>query len=106
MLLGKVNLFGTRQKTPLNPDLDLNLFVDLDLDITGWYALGHPDRREFLDAVAKRDPDTHFSLDRVLLAWAIFDDNKFEVFDIPVNGSQAIALVEDWGVCICDDCLA
>jgi hypothetical protein len=99
MLFNWLNLFGTQKNTQLLTYRELQFFVNFDYDTVGWYALGHHDTKEFLAAVAQQDTHTNFSTDQVQLTWAIFKDDNFETFDIPVKGSQPITLVEHWGAC-------
>jgi hypothetical protein len=105
MSIAKIALFAPKTKKQATPTIHLQTFVDLYYDTVGWYALGHHDAQTFLATVAQQDPYTHFSTEEVILTWAICQDNEFEITDLPVEGSQPITLVEDWGVCGCEECL-
>jgi len=105
MMLGKLNLFGSREKTAIatDTDIDLKFFVDFYLDTVGWFAIGHHEPEKFLAAIVQKDANACFSVGQVQLTWAKFPDgdiNDIEVTNEPVIGSQAITLVEDWG----EDC--
>jgi hypothetical protein len=107
MMLGKLNLFGFREKekVAIATDIDLKFFVDFYLDTVGWFAIGHHEPEKFLAAILEKDPNARFAIGQVQLTWAKFPDderNDIEVTKEPVVGSQAITLVEDWGKCDCE----
>lgn len=107
MMLGKLNLFGTREKeqAAIDTEIELKFFIDFYFDTIGWFALGHHEPEKFLATVVKQNPKTHFSVGQVQLTWAKFPDNNvkdIEVTNEPVSGSQPITLLEEWGECDCE----
>ncbi|MGH2414296.1 MAG: hypothetical protein ACRDEA_11540 [Microcystaceae cyanobacterium] len=97
MVISKLNIFPRVRQTQANTEIALKSFVDFYFDTVGWYAMGHHDPEEFLRAVVKREPNTPFSLAQVQLTWAKFEGNDFEITDVPMSGTQAITLIENWG---------
>ena len=99
IFINKFNFFSKAKKVRVNTEkIVLKLFVDLDEDTIGWYALGHHDREDFLANFARQYPYIKLSCKQVELAWAKFENKGFlELIDRPINGSQPITLVEDLG---------
>ncbi|GFE69703.1 hypothetical protein [Chroococcus sp. FPU101] len=97
MLINKLNIYS-KTTTLAESQIVLKPFIDLYLDLAGWYAFGHHDPQAFLDAVVKQQPFEQFSTAQVQLTWAIFDGNNFEVTEVPSSESIAITLLEDWGL--------
>ncbi|NJL22541.1 MAG: hypothetical protein HC895_19740 [Leptolyngbyaceae cyanobacterium SM1_3_5] len=56
----------------------LQSFFDFELDLYGWYALGHHDPANFLNAVAARDPKAGFLPQNVQQGWAAFRESGFD----------------------------
>lgn len=104
MIIAKLDLFAPKTKEQTSPTIHLQTFVDLYYDTVGWYALGHHDAQTFLATVAQQNPYIHFSTKDVTLTWAICQADEFEITDSPVEGSQPITLIEDWGDCDCEEC--
>lgn len=86
----------TKTTTQAESKIVLKSFIDLYLDLAGWYAFGHHDPQAFLDAIVAEEPFAKFSTNQVQLTWAIFEGNNFEVTEVPSSESIAITLLEDW----------
>lgn len=95
MLITKFNTDSKTTTLTANPIL-LKSFIDLYLDLSGWYTFGHHDPQTFLDAVIAEQPFAKFSTNQVQLTWAIFEGNNFEVTEVPNSESIAITIIEDW----------
>lgn len=97
MVISKINIFPRVKTTQDNLKISLKRFVDFYFDTVGWYALGHHEPEKFLAAIVKQEPHVKYSIAQVQLTWAKVEGNDIEVTDTPVEGSQAITVLEDWG---------
>lgn len=68
-------------------------FLDTDLDLYGWYALGHHDPATFFDAVSTRAPNASFVQQDVQLGWAAFRANGFDFVTRSIPGFQPITVI-------------
>jgi hypothetical protein len=75
------------------PQILIKEFVDLDLDVIGWYTLGHYDAETFITKV--RDSVPGYRLYRVDVehVWATFSNQGMELFDEPIDDAQSVTLV-------------
>lgn len=99
MFINKLNLFGAQRNAQADPKISLKPFIDIFFDTIGWYSLGHHEPEQFLRAIVNQNPHSDFSPEQVHLTWAKFEGDNFEMSDLPIEGAQAITLVEDWGEC-------
>lgn len=76
--------------------ITVKLFVDLLLDSVGWYAMGHYNRKHFLNAVIRQEKhlSSLFEPNEVQLAWVKIDDKSFELVDASTKGAQPITFIE------------
>ncbi len=93
--ISRLPVGGSKESSVSYPPIEVKSFVDFDLDIVGWYAKGHFEAKQFLKAVVKQVNFAHLSIDRVVQAWAIFDDNSFELIDRWEKGAVPITLIEE-----------
>jgi hypothetical protein len=89
-LLGMV---GTQLQTAAVSEVVVREFVDTDLDVEGWYALGHQNKGEFLAAVGKQESVWRLRRNRVEYLWAITEKNHLELFDEAVSGARPITVI-------------
>lgn len=68
-------------------------FVDIDMDVEGWYALGHHDPKPFFAAVSNHEMSEQLERNDVEYLWAIFADNNFELFNEPAPGASPVTIV-------------
>jgi hypothetical protein len=68
-------------------------FVDTDLDVEGWYALGHHSTREFLASVGQQESLWRLKRNRVEHLWATISHNHLELFDEAVPDTQPITVI-------------
>lgn len=78
------------------PAIEVKPFSDPQLEISGWYALGHYSPEVFLPSVVKRDPLYAFQTQRVKLGWARFSADRFDFTIRQTEHSQPITLIESW----------
>lgn len=98
MFISKFKIFSKVKTNQTERNIALKTFIDLYFDTAGWYALGHHEPKAFLAAVVKQQPYAKkFSTTQVQLTWAKFEGKDFEITEVPISGSQAITLLEDWG---------
>jgi hypothetical protein len=83
-----------RENNEARRKIDLIIFLDIEQDTEGWFALGHHDPEEFIKAISERVYFTSVSADQVQLTWAKYDGHNFTVFDKSGSGIQAITFVE------------
>lgn len=69
-------------------------FVDLFLDMVGYYAVGHHDAHAFLAVVAKQEPNFRLSKTEVKWVWAKLDNQSFEEVDELTDGATPITRIE------------
>ncbi|WNZ27016.1 hypothetical protein HJG54_29295 [Leptolyngbya sp. NK1-12] len=74
--------------------IQLKHFIDLDLDIAGWYAWGHHSAEDFLAVVVEQDFSHPFYLQDVKQGWANVAGSHFEFVTQPLPGFQAITVLE------------
>uniref|UniRef100_B8HNW9 Uncharacterized protein n=1 Tax=Cyanothece sp. (strain PCC 7425 / ATCC 29141) TaxID=395961 RepID=B8HNW9_CYAP4 len=87
-------LFKIHKLVKSNPEIALKAFVDLDLDLFGYYAIGHHNKRDFLAVVQEQRPGySLLSVENVQQVWAKFDGNDFVEVDRHAAGAQPITLV-------------
>jgi hypothetical protein len=89
-LLGTV---GTQFYSTTVSEVVVREFVDTDLDVEGWYALGHQKQSEFLAAVGKQESIWRLRRNRVEYLWAILERNHLELFDEAVSGARPITVI-------------
>lgn len=87
---------ATPHETANVKPIQLKRFVNLELDISGWYAMGHHDPEDFLAAVVEQDAVYPFYVRRVKQGWAKFDGNQFEFLTYPASGFQSITVLESF----------
>lgn len=99
MFIAKLMQFNRQNVNETKTVIIPKPFVDLLLDATGWYAVGHHDQKKFLAAVIKEEkyPYTHWRSQHVKLAWAKFEGNNFELIEQHSKDAQPITLIEDLG---------
>lgn len=72
------------------------IFVEMELDVVGWYAIGHYPPQDFITAITQREPHHNLTEQQVEQVWARIDNQRGEYFDTPVNGAQPITLLILW----------
>lgn len=75
----------------------LQAFFDFDLDLSGWYAIGHHDQTAFFEAVKAHDPNAHFSRREVQQGWAEFREGGFDFVTRSLPGFQPITVIAQSG---------
>lgn len=92
----KLNTLSNREsnKTVESAAIEIKQFLDLELDICGWYALGHHSPDDFLAVILERDSVDLFHVRNVKQGWAKFDGNRFEFVTPPLQGFQPITVLE------------
>ncbi|NEQ28602.1 MAG: hypothetical protein F6K28_58480 [Microcoleus sp. SIO2G3] len=78
---------------PSTSPIALQDFCDLELELSGWYALGHHNPAAFLEAVVARDPNANFSPQEVKLGWAAFRAGGFDFVTRSLPGFQPITVI-------------
>lgn len=78
----------------LQPEIVLQEFVDLDLELPGWYSFGHHDAKAFLAAVAKHRPGCNLRGNRVEHLWSTFDGRYFQLFNHPMPEARPVTIVK------------
>ncbi|QYO63943.1 hypothetical protein [Leptolyngbya sp. 7M] len=81
---------SVKKPSGVSRSIQLKHFIDLDLDIAGWYAWGHHSAEDFLAAVVEQDSSHPFYLQDAKQGWAKFDDSRFEFVTQPLPGFQAV----------------
>lgn len=76
-----------------SPQIAVRSFVDVEMDVEGWYALGHHAPKTFLAAVLEHESPEQLEQNDVEYLWAIFTGNNFELFDQIVPGSSPVTIV-------------
>lgn len=84
--------FRSAEATEIVP----KIFVETDLDVVGWYAIGHHPAQDFITAVTQREPHHNLTEQQVEQVWARIDNQRGEYFDNPVDGAQPITLLILW----------
>ncbi len=75
------------------PSIDLQPFLDIELDVSGWYALGHYHPEVFHDVVMQQELFYPVCIDEVRLGWARFEGNQFDFTTQPTEDYQPVTLV-------------
>lgn len=78
--------------TEESTEIVLQRFIEIELDVAGWFALGHHRPKEFINAVAKHENRRHLAEKRVERAWAKIEGNNIEYFKQPVAGAYPVTL--------------
>lgn len=65
-------------QTTSTVSIALQSFFDFELDLYGWYALGHHDLPEFVNAVLAHDLKAKFLPQNVQRGWAAFRADGFD----------------------------
>lgn len=73
-------------------EIVLQRFIEIELDLAGWFALGHYRPKEFIKAVAKYENHRDLTEKRIKQAWAKVEGQRIEYFEEPVAGAQPITL--------------
>lgn len=71
----------------------LQFFCDLELELSGWYALGHHDPTEFLNAVLARGSKAKFLPPNVQQGWAAFRTDGFDFVTRALPNFQPITVI-------------
>jgi hypothetical protein len=86
--------------TKSEPEIELENFIDFDLDCVGWYAMGHHNSQDFLASLSKKgvnikpNPEI-YHLTSVQRTWAKIDSAiGIEQIDAPSKGAVPITFVE------------
>jgi hypothetical protein len=73
--------------------INLQEFINIDLDVLGYFAVGHHEPDRFLKTVAKKE-GYFLPHERVRWSWAVFEGNKFEEVDELTLGATPITQIE------------
>lgn len=68
-------------------------FVDIEMDVEGWYAIGHHHPAAFLSAVAEHEPFKRLRRNHMEHLWAVFSGKNFELFDEAVPGAKPVTII-------------
>lgn len=74
--------------------IELHLFHDVDLDVSGWYTWGHHHPAAVLRAFAKSHPASPRQLLDVQIGWASSNGQRFEFSTRPLSGFQPVTVIE------------
>jgi hypothetical protein len=74
--------------------IELQRYVDIYNDSTGWYALGHHSPKRFLQAIAQQLPNCRFTSESVIRTWAIVTPQSSQIFVEEGERSVPITLIE------------
>lgn len=86
--------FTETKETKAANKIDLQEFVNIDLDVLGYYALGHHEPDLFLKALAKKEGYIQLSEHEVRRSWAVFKGKDFEEVDELTSGAIPITSIE------------
>ncbi|MBW4618172.1 MAG: hypothetical protein KME17_02145 [Cyanosarcina radialis HA8281-LM2] len=86
------NLIPTEQAKAASK-IELQEFINIDLDVLGYFAVGHHEPERFLKTVAKQKGDFP-PQERVRWSWAVFEGNKFEEVEELTLGATPITQIE------------
>jgi hypothetical protein len=73
--------------------LTIKKFIDLDLDVIGWYTIGHHHSEQFIAEVRSCVPGYRLYQADVEYVWAEFSNQRMELFDEPSDDAQPVTLV-------------
>lgn len=71
-------------------------FIEIELDVAGWYAPGHHHPKDFISAIARQEKHYRLSENQVEQVWVKMDQQGGEYSDKPVDGAEPITLLMLW----------
>jgi len=89
-------LFGTltlQSQTPITSEVLVRDFVDVEMDVEGWYAIGHHSPTTFFTAVAKHESDWKLKQNCVEHLWAVFNGKNFELLDVATPEARPVTVI-------------
>lgn len=89
-------IFGTltlQSQFPIASEIIVRDFVDIEMDVEGWYAIGHHQPAAFFSAVAKHEPLNKLKRNHIEHLWAVFSGKDFELFDEAVPEAKPVTVI-------------
>lgn len=89
-------LFDTltlQSQTPIASEIFVRDFVDIEMDVEGWYAIGHHSPAAFFTAVSKHESDWKLKRNCVEHLWAVFTEKNFELFDTVLPEAKPVTVI-------------
>jgi hypothetical protein len=74
--------------------IELQWYIDIYLDVEGWFAFGHHHPQTFVAAVAAKTHHPMLSAHQVKQVWAKLHENNFEISECPAPDLDPVTLIE------------